>query len=77
MTLDVYPVPASPDYYLEIAKGNVPGNSVVNKFGHNPLADAGTTGATPQDVWGGGDLYPFYIRTYYVYINCFCWIEWI
>jgi hypothetical protein len=42
------------DFYLEVQKGNVPGHSAMNKFGHNP---ATTTG---DDVWGGGGVYPFY-----------------
>jgi hypothetical protein len=39
---------------LELAKGNIPGHSHINKFGH--LA-AATTG---DDIWGGGGVYPFY-----------------
>jgi hypothetical protein len=43
------------EYYLEVARGNVPGASIINKFGHNPLVP--TTGA---DIWGGLGLYEFY-----------------
>jgi hypothetical protein len=39
---------------LEVAKGNIPGHSHINKFGHNSDTDAG------DDVWGGGGIYPFY-----------------
>jgi hypothetical protein len=42
------------DFMLEVAKGNVPGHSHINKFGHNPAATAG------DDIWGGGGIYPFY-----------------
>ncbi len=44
----------SKDFYLEISKGNIPGHSKVNKFGHNPSATSG------DDVWGGGGTYGFY-----------------
>ena len=43
------------DFYLEIAKGNIPGHSIVNKFGANPLVTAGTT----EDIWDGGGTYSF------------------
>jgi hypothetical protein len=42
------------DFYLEVSKGNIPGHSKVNKFGHNEAADAG------EDIWGGGGTYGFY-----------------
>lgn len=42
------------DFYLEVAKGKIPGHSIVNKFGHNPSTSAG------DDVWGGGGRYVFY-----------------
>jgi hypothetical protein len=54
MSLDVYPPIAPLNFYLEVAKGNVPGHSAVNKFGHNPSAVAG------DDIWGGGGRYVFY-----------------
>jgi hypothetical protein len=47
-------VMSTSNFMLEVAKGNVPGHSAVNKFGHNPDAEAG------QDVWGGGSEYGFY-----------------
>lgn len=46
------------DYYLEVARGNIPGASIMNKFGHNPLVPA--TGA---DIWGGLGTYGFYPTT--------------
>lgn len=49
--------PHTTDYYMEVAQGNIPGHSKVNKFGHNPAA---TTG---DDVWGGGGAYAFYPTT--------------
>jgi hypothetical protein len=45
---------ATRDFYLEVAKGNIPGHTHINKFGHNPTADEG------DDIWGGGGVYPFY-----------------
>jgi hypothetical protein len=42
------------DFLLEVAKGNVKGHSIVNKFGYNP--DFGTT---EVDVWTAGGTYVF------------------
>lgn len=42
------------DFLLEVAKGNVPGHSLLRKFGKN--GDI-STGSVPETVWGGGDLY--------------------
>ena len=49
---------ATRDYYLEVARGNIPGASIMNKFGHNPLVP--TTGA---DIWSGLGTYGFYPTT--------------
>ena len=46
------------NFYLEVAKGNVLGHSIINKFGHNPAAATGG-----EDVWGGGGTYAFYPTT--------------
>ena len=43
------------DTMLEIARGNVTGHSVVNKFGENDPVGSGTT----EDVWDGGGTYTF------------------
>jgi len=43
------------DPYLEIAKGNVAGHSVINKFGANHEV----TNDTTEDVWDGGGTYSF------------------
>ena len=55
MSLDVYPAPSVTDYWLAIAKGEVPGHSVVNKFGRNP--------SVPNGSWAGvlsqGGLFPW------------------
>ena len=40
----------SKDYYFEVARGNVPGVSMVNKFGSNPDIDSGQT----EDIWNTG-----------------------
>lgn len=42
------------DFLLEVAKGNIPGHSSINKFGENPDVDAG-----PEDVWGYGGTYTY------------------
>jgi hypothetical protein len=46
------------DFLLEVAKGNVPGHSHINKYGHNESVDTG-----PEDIWGGGGLYDFYFTS--------------
>ena len=38
------------DFFLEIARGNVPGMASVNKFGRNTEIDSGET----ADIWDGG-----------------------
>lgn len=43
------------DYALEVAKGNIPGTTGVNKFGVN----LSVTADTMEDVWDGGGTYPF------------------
>jgi len=43
------------NFYLEVAKGNIPGHSAVNKFGHN-----GAVAMTGEDVWAGGGDYGFF-----------------
>ena len=45
------------DFLLEVQKGNVPGHSVINKFGHNAETTSG------EDVWSGGGVYGFYPTT--------------
>jgi hypothetical protein len=42
------------DFIFEVAKGNVPGHSILNKFGYNP-----SFGTTEVDVWTGGGTYVF------------------
>lgn len=42
MTISVYPPMASPDWYMAIARGQVPGMSVVNVYGYQGAVD-GTT----------------------------------
>lgn len=45
----------SSDFYLEVAKGNVPGHSILNVAGNNPLV-----GTVVEEVWdpGGILVYP-------------------
>ena len=48
------------DFLIEVAKGNIPGHSQINKYGHNPAI---TTTSDPEDVWGGNGIYDFYFTT--------------
>jgi len=41
------------DYALEIAKGDIPGHSLITKFGHNADVDTGAS----EDLWGPGGIY--------------------
>jgi len=49
-----------PPFLYEVAQGNVPGYSSVNKFGHNPSI---STSTDPEDVWSAGGVYAFYPAT--------------
>lgn len=44
----------SSDFLLEVAKGNVPGHVIVEKFGRNPDI---SSNSDPEDIWNGGGLY--------------------
>ena len=44
------------DFALEVARGNVPGASIVIKFGMNSDID---TGSTPEEIWDGSKRYVF------------------
>lgn len=44
------------DFYLEVAKGNIPGHSYIHKFGYNPEID---NNSEPETVWSAGGLYPW------------------
>jgi len=46
------------EFYMDVAKGNVPGHSAIYKFGFNSAI--ATTG---EDVWAGGGTYLFYPDT--------------
>jgi len=41
------------DFYLELAKGNVPKHSILTRLGHNSVV---STGTTPEDIWGAGGV---------------------
>ena len=42
------------DFFLEVARGNIPGMTPVEKFGRNPDVDTGTD---PEDIWDVGGLW--------------------
>ena len=48
--ISVYPQSVK-KYSVEVNNGNIPGVSVVNKYGHAPDCDSGV----PTDVWSGAD----------------------
>lgn len=43
-------------FELQVARGQIPGHSIIHKFGANFDID---TGSTPESVWTGGGLYPW------------------
>jgi hypothetical protein len=48
------PTIAQVPFLIAVAKGSVAGYASVNKFGHNPAAEAG------DDIWAAGGSYDFY-----------------
>ncbi|KKN73939.1 hypothetical protein LCGC14_0395040 [marine sediment metagenome] len=52
--IDNKPRVSAMSYLLDIAEGNVPNHTSVNKFGQNPAV-----GATLEDVWGYSALYDY------------------
>lgn len=50
----------TPEFLLEVARGLIPGHTIINKFAYNPDID---NGGTTEDVWAGGGLYKFYPTT--------------
>ena len=47
------PVTGNAISMIEVVAGNIPGYSVLNKFGQNPDIDTGS----PEDIWDGGGNY--------------------
>jgi len=52
------------DFYLQIARGQIPGHSVIHKFGRNP-----NVGGVPETIWEQGGVYTYLTvaSTIYVY----------
>lgn len=48
------------NYFIDVAKENIPGNAIMNKFATNPTI---TTSTDPETVWSGDSLYLFYPDT--------------
>lgn len=44
------------DFLIEVSKGNIPGHSLIFKFGRNDDIDIGTV---PEDVWTYGGTYTY------------------
>lgn len=47
------------DFLMEVSKGNIPGHSLMLKFGHNHVSALGVA----EDLWSSGGIYPFYPGT--------------
>lgn len=43
------------DFLTEVAKGNIPGHTLVNRIGYNPDIDSGAS----ETIWNGGTIYAF------------------
>ncbi len=48
------PFGISVDFKYRVARGEMPGRSIANKYGKNPDID---TGSAPEDIWNGGSVY--------------------
>jgi hypothetical protein len=48
------------DYLIDVAKDNISGNAIMNKFGTNSTI---TTSTDPETVWSGDGLYSFFPDT--------------
>jgi len=48
----------SGDFMIEVAKGNIPGHSLVFKYGQNPDIDSNNS-TPPEDIWTYGGVYNY------------------
>ncbi len=48
------------EHYLEVSRGNIPGQRFLQSRANNPDIDIGTV---PEDVWDGGGIYPGFTAT--------------
>lgn len=55
----------SPQFLLEVSKGNVKGHSIIHKFAHNPDIDDGDT----EDVWDFGGTYTYLTTGTILYVS--------
>ena len=52
------------DFYLQIARGQIPGHSVIHKFGRNP-----NVGGVPETIWEQGGVYTYLTVASTVYVS--------
>ena len=52
------------DFYMQISRGQIPGHSVVHKFGRNP-----DVGGTPETIWEQGGVYTYLTVASTIYVS--------
>ena len=55
ISVETMELSAQTPFLLRVAKGEIPGHSIVSKFGQNLDVDSGLY----EDIWEGGGTYPY------------------